>query len=145
MGHTIDETMLYIISLTCCVRKGDVPAATLALLIELGFSPSSDGFTYLRKAIHLQYLDQRKRASEIYLEIVAYFGSGTTVQQVEHAILTAIDSAWKSRNAETWEYFFDEKKIGKKKRPGNKEFIAHIACIMELWFSHCQEVSYGIQ
>ena len=145
MGHAVNETLIYVISLACDVRRGDVPAAILALLIELGFQTSSDGFTYLRKAILIRYQNPAIRLSEIYNEIIHSSGLSLTANQVEQAILGAIDSAWKNRNREKWEYFFSEQRTGKKKRPGNKEFIAQIACFMELWFSHCQEVSYGIK
>ena len=145
MGHTVNETLVYVISLACDVRKGDVPAAILALLIELGFQSSADGFGYLRKAIHIRYLNSDLRLTEIYEQIVCTSDSGITVNQVEQAVLSAIDNAWKNRDVEKWDYFFSERRTGNKKRPGNKEFIAQIACFMELWFSHCQEVGYGIK
>jgi len=145
MEHTVNETLIYVISLACDVRRGDVPAAILALLIELGFQSSSDGFGYLRKAILMRYMEPDRRLAEIYTKIVGSSDSGATTNQVEQAILSAIDSAWKNRDTEKWDYFFSEQRTGKKKKPGNKEFIAQIACFMELWFSHCQEVSYGIK
>lgn len=145
MGHTVNETLVYVISLACDVRKGDVPAAILALLIELGFQSSADGFGYLRKAIHIRYLNPDLRLTEIYEQIVCTSNSGITVNQVEQAVLSAVDNAWKNRDVEKWDYFFSERRTGNKKRPGNKEFIAQIACFMELWFSHCQEVVYGIK
>ena len=131
--------------MACDVRKGDVPAAILALLIELGFQSSADGFGYLRKAIHIRYLNPDLRLTEIYEQIVCTSNSGITVNQVEQAVLSAVDNAWKNRDVEKWDYFFSERRTGNKKRPGNKEFIAQIACFMELWFSHRQEVVYGIK
>lgn len=145
MGHSVSETLVYVISLACDVRKGDVPAAILALLIELGFQTSSDGFGYLRKAIFVRYQSPVLRMSEIYNELVDSSDSSLHANQVEQAILSSIESAWKNRDQEKWDYFFSERRTGKKKKPGNKEFIAQIACFMELWFSHCQEVSYGIK
>ena len=145
MEHAVNETLIYVISLACDVRKGDVPAAILALLIELGFQTSSDGFGYLRKAIFVRYQSPEVRMSEIYNTLVGSSDASLTVSQVEQAILSSIESAWKSRDQEKWDYFFREQRTGKRKKPGNKEFIAQIACFMELWSSHCQEVSYGIK
>lgn len=145
MEHTVNETLIYVISLACDVRKGDVPAAILAVLIELGFQTCSDGFVYLRKAIHARYRNPDARLAEIYNEIVESSDSAQSVKQVEQAILFCLDSAWKNRDQGKWDYFFSEQKTGKRKKPGNKEFVAQIACFMELWFSHCQEVSYGIK
>ena len=145
MEHTVNETLIYVISLACDVRKGDVPAAILALLIELGFQTYSDGFVYLRKAIYARYQNTEIRMSEIYNEVVDSSDASLNANQVEQAILASIESAWKNRDQDKWDYFFSEQRTGKKKKPGNKEFIAQIACFMELWFSHCQEVSYGIK
>lgn len=145
MEHAVNETLIYVISLACDVRRGDVPAAILAVLIELGFQTSSDGFGYLRKAIFVRYQSPEVRMSEIYNTVVGSSDASLTVSQVEQAILSSIESAWKIRDQEKWDYFFSERRTGKKKKPGNKEFIAQIACFMELWFSHCQEVSYGIK
>lgn len=145
MEHTVNETLIYVISLACDVRRGDVPAAILAVLIELGFQTCSDGFTYLRKAIFARYRNPDARLVEIYDEIVESSDSAQSGKQVEQAILFCLDNAWKNRDPEKWDYFFSEQKTGKKKKPGNKEFVAQIACFMELWFSHCQEVSYGIK
>jgi len=145
MEHTVNETLIYVISLACDVRRGDVPAAILAVLIELGFQTCSDGFTYLRKAIFARYRNPDARLAEIYDEIVESSDSAQSGKQVEQAILFCLDNAWKNRDPEKWDYFFSEQKTGKKKKPGNKEFVAQIACFMELWFSHCQEVCYGIK
>ena len=145
MEHTVNETLIYVISLACDVRRGDVPAAILAILIELGFQTSSDGFWYLRRAIFLRYQKPEIRLTEVYEEISCASSSSLTVNQIEQAILSAIDSTWKNRNKEKWDYFFNEQRTGKRKRPGNKEFIAQLACFMELWVSHCQEVSHGIK
>lgn len=145
MEHSVNETLVYVISLACDVRRGDVPAAILAVLIELEFQSSTDGFSYLRKAILLRYQNPERRLIEIYHQIVSDFDDEVTVNQIEQAILSAIDAAWRNRDTEKWDYFFSERRTGNRKRPGNKEFIAQIACFMELWFSHCQEVSYAIK
>lgn len=142
MDHTVNETLEYVISLSCDIRKGDVPAAILAVLIELGFQSHMDGFWILRKAILIKYERQELRMSMVFEEIVTSSGCGMSHNQMEQAILSSIDSAWKNRDIEKWDYFFSEERMGKQRKPTNKEFISHMACFMELWNSHCQEVCY---
>lgn len=141
MEHPVNDTLAYVILLAFNIRNGDIPAAILAVLIELGFQSSVDGFGYLRKAIYLKYQNPDMRLTEIYQEIVQTSSSVQSPSQVEQAILAAIENAWRNRNLETWDYFFSEKRMGKRRRPTNKEFICQMACFMELWDSHCREVA----
>ena len=143
MEPAVNETLVYVISLARDLRNGDVPAAVLALLIELGLQSSSDGFTYLRQAICIRWENPNMKLPDIYERIVSSADPGTTVRQVEQAMLSAIGHAWKHRNVAKWDYFFREEGTGKRKKPGNKDFIFHLACVMELWVSHCQGVSCG--
>ena len=139
MVHTVNETLRYVISLAEDVSKGDVPAAILTVLIELGFHSHTDGFTYLRSAILIKAQNPGLRLTAVYQEILEISGDASSYGVVEQAILTAITSAWNERNAEVWEYFFSERRMGKRRKPSNKEFISQIACFMELWSSHCKE------
>ena len=139
MEHTVNETLVYVISLAGGVRSGDISAAILAVLIELELQSCADGFGYLRKAILIRCQNPHGRLSDIYEQIARESDPGTTVNQIEQAILSVIENAWKNRDPEKWDYFFSERKTGTRKKPGNKEFIARMACIMELWCSHCQE------
>lgn len=143
MDHTVNETLEYVISLSCDIRRGDVPAAILAVLIELGFQSHMDGFWILRKAILIKYEHQELRMSMVFEEIITSAGFEMSYNQMEQAVLSAIDSAWKNRDIEKWDYFFSEERMGKVRKPTNKEFISHMACFMELWNSHCQEVCYA--
>lgn len=143
MEYTIDDTLVYVSLLTRHVQKGDVPAAILALLMDLGFQAHTDGFGHLRKSIHLKYKNSDMRLSAVYQEIIRAGGFEIGSNQVDQAIRCAIDNAWKYRDAEKWDYFFSEKRMGKSKRPSNSEFIAQMACIMELWLSKCKEESYA--
>lgn len=143
MKRTVNETQEYVISLTCHVRKGDVSAAILAVLFELGFQTYVDGFWYLRKAILIRCENPDIRLSAIYQEIIRITDSTMNSAQVEQAILSCIATAWDNKNREQWDYFFSEETMGRKRKPSNKEFIAQLACVMELWCSHCKEVSYG--
>lgn len=145
MEHIVNETLEYVISLTPHVRNDDVPSAILMLLLELGFRSGSDGFGYLRKAILMRCNDPDMRISAIYQEIAHTSRYKVGRNQVEQAILGAIETAWKNRDAQKWDYFFSAEKMGKSKRPSNKEFISELGCIMELWRNCCKEGCYGIK
>lgn len=145
MEHSVNSTLAYLISLVCDVRNGDVPAAILAVLIELDFQPYMDGFSYLRKVILLKHDNPDMRLSVMYEEIVRTSDSAFCAKQVEQAIISAIESAWENRDKAKWDYFFSEEKMGKKTKPTNKEFISQMACFMELWSSHCKGVQYAIK
>ena len=142
MGITIDDTLLHILLLTRHLERGNVPAAALAILIELGFSPQSDGFGYLRKAIYLKYRNPDLRFSLIYLMAGQLTDPVTGPRQVEEAIRGAISSAWKRHDEEEWSYFFPAGKGRGDKCPANGDFIARMACILELWNCCSKEVVY---
>ena len=142
MYCTVDETLQYVLDLTRHISKGDVPAAALALLIEMGFQTNVDGFWQLRDAIVLKWIDYRRRFSEIYEEIGADYGLLGT-KPVEERIRIVLESAWNNRNEISWGYFFSDKRTGKLKRPTTGTFIGHMACVLELWNRSCKEVSYA--
>ena len=65
-------------------------------------------------------------------------------KQVDQAIRNAIEAAWEDRNRSKWDYFFPESELGEDTKPTNKDFIAEIACVMELWRKCRREVvRYG--
>lgn len=142
MERTIDDTIVYVLFLTRHIRGGDVPAALLALLVELGFSPSWDGFGYLRKIILMRYENPDLRFNELYREVGQKCVPALSSEQVEQAIRSAIDAAWKNRDDTEWRYIFPNRKGKAAKRPSNGDFIATMACVMELWCSGCREVYY---
>lgn len=137
----VDDTLVYILLLTRHIRKGDVSSAVLALLVELGFTPGADGFGYLRKAILLKYNNPDMRCSELYSEVGCHCHPEAGNAQVERAIRTAVDAAWKNGNAQEWSYFFINRKSSSGK-PTNGDFISTIACVMELWCNSCKEECY---
>lgn len=140
MFRTIDDTMSYVSILTRHVQKDDLSAAILAVLSELEFQAHLDGFSYLRKSIFLKTVHSDMRLAAIYLEIIRIYNFEVGDTQIDQAIRSSIGSAWKNRNKEKWGYFFSEGD-GKSQKPSNFEFIARIACFMEMWNSWCKEVS----
>lgn len=143
MEHTIDNTLEYIIFLTRHIRKGNVPGAILAVLMELGFPEYCDGFGYLRKAIYIKYCDSCIRFSAIYLSIAQKYSPGADSNQIEQDIRAVINLAWKVRDTEKWCRFFPTDKNGWLDKPSNGRFIARFACLMELWNDIREEVSYA--
>lgn len=135
MQHRVNETLEYVISLAVHVRRGDISAATLTVLIELGFQTHVDGFVYLRKALQMRCDKADMRLSDIYREIADACDISISSRQIEQAIITAIDLAWQNRDNEKWSYFFREEFL--KSKPSNKVFIAQLACFLELWRDCC--------
>ena len=91
MQHRVNETLEYVISLAVHVRRGDISAATLTVMIELGFQTHVDGFVYLRKALQMRCDKADMRLSDIYREIADTSDTSISSRQIEQAIVTAID------------------------------------------------------
>lgn len=136
-----DQALAYVLHLARHLPKGNVSAATLTLLIELGFATHFDGFYYLRYAILMKTKYPDMRVVEIYSEIADHYASGTGYASVERTIRSAIEAAYKQRSAEVWSYFFWDIHMGKKSGcPTAGTFICQMACVIELWCSCCEEV-----
>ena len=139
MERTIDDTMEYVLVLTRHIHKGDIPAAILAVLVELKLRPHRAGFPFLRNSIYMKALNNELELDAIYLELIRICSSALGNKQIDQAIRNSIAEAWKCRNKEKWGYFFDEEEGSR--RPSNFEFICQIACFIELWYSWSKEVS----
>lgn len=135
MRNTIDNTIQYVTSLTHCFCTGDINAAILAILLDLGFSVQCEGFTHLRLAIERKYICPQYRCQDIYDAVSSAYGGTITQCQIEQAIRSAIDSAWNIGAQEQWDLLFPSKQSSRRKRPSNLEFISRVACILELWAS----------
>ena len=93
-----------------------------SLMIKLGFSPKHLGYKYLLTAIDIYLLNPEiSTTKELYPTVAARHN----VEQanVEHAIRTAIEAAWKRGNAENWNALLPE--CGRS-RPTNSTFILRI-------------------
>ncbi len=54
-----------------------------------------------------------------------------TVTQVEKAIRTSVENAWKERSDQVWAMYFAKTKTGKVSKPSNADFLARIAlCVL---------------
>lgn len=137
-----DETLRYVQFLARRFDKRDVKAVTLIILYDLNIMPSNDGFEYLRRAIEMQHARSVRTVTKgIYPLIASIYDTNDSWKAVEQAIRRAIKTAWNERDEEVWNLFFLPRKGRKPKCPSNKEFIARIACVIELWQS-CKEADY---
>ena len=78
----------------------------------------------------------------MYSEIARKHGAGVTSQQVEQAIRSAIEGAWKVREEDLWRVYFAPDRLGNLKKPQSIVFITRIGQFLELWRGCCKEVSY---
>ena len=137
-----DDTLNYVQFLARRIDKQDIPAFILLILFDLGIALDNEGFFYLRRAIELQYAKTDPAyAMGIYHTLSHSFDSGDSWESVAQAIRRVIKTAWAMRDPEIWDLFFPPRRGVKPKCPSNKEFIATISCIIELWQS-CKEVAY---
>lgn len=142
MKSRTEETLRYVQFLARRFDKRNVNAVTLLILYDLGFTPSMDGFEYLRAAIE-GHLTRRSPfiIKGIYPSITSIQDDDDSWQYIDQAIRRAIKAAWDTREYELWERFIPFSSRKKAKCPSNKEFIARISCIIELW-QGCKEADY---
>ena len=139
MKSRTDETLRYVQFLARHFDKQNIKAVTLVILFDLGFTPSSDGFVYLRQVIEQQYA---KTSPTIIKWMYSNFGAVTdSWNYIDQAIRRAIKNAWNERDTEIWKLFFPVNGNRTPKCPTNKEFISRIICIIELW-QNCKEADY---
>ena len=135
MTHTVDSTIQYIRELTRYFRQGDIDAAILAVLFDLGFSAQCEGFSQLRIAIRYRYDHPHSNCHEVYEAVIRGTDPSATETQIEQTVRSAISSARTRGPAEQWDLLFPAGRNGRRSRPSNFEFISRIACVLELWAS----------
>lgn len=136
-------------SLECALRRMSLLARHLnrcdpryiivILLMELGVSPTHDGFEYLKLAISMVFEDPWLSVTkEVYPNVSAACKRCVSDKQVEKAIRGAIQAAWKNMDKDAWARYFPLDLDGKIAKPSNAEFITRLARILELWKGCCQ-------
>ena len=140
---TIGDTLDHALFLAEHLHRCDLQYMALAVLFELRVPRNYDGFDYLKNAI-LLYHDNpvQKLSKELYPAIGKMYEQRPGKLQVEQAIRSAINAAWKDRNEKVWRIYFQADGDGRLKKPSNAELIADIALFLKLWQGCCQEVSY---
>ena len=87
------------------------------------------GYTYLRESIPIYAKDpQQAITKELYPAVAKLCGS--SVDQVERAMRTAIERAWKRRDDQIWRLYFTPQSDGSIKKPSNSEFISRLADLL---------------
>ena len=93
-----------------------------SLLLSLNVSTKHDGFAYLREAVLLMAKNPGQSVTKVLYPEVAHI-CGCNKDNVERSIRTALDSAWKKRDNETWRKYFPNA----HHRPSNAVFISRLA------------------
>lgn len=114
-------------------RKNTDPVAqTVVHLHTLNFPTHLDGYQQLCVAIPMFAKNPNMRLSkELYPAIAKHFGLPDP-RTVEHSIRKAIGAAWAKRNSAVWAKYLPPKADGSISCPSNKEFISHVAEMLEL-------------
>ena len=136
-----DDTLKYVQFLARRFDKHNIKAVILIILFDLGFTLSNDGFEYLKAAIEMHY---SKTASSTIKEIypaISRINGTHSWHYIDQAIRRAIRLAWNGRDSKNWELFFPLSNQENSTCPSNKEFIARISYIIELW-QNCEEANY---
>ena len=136
IGRTLDHALFFARRIQNC----DPSCIVLLILIEMGFETQQDGFFYLKHAVVQFFREPGHLAKNIYPAIIGLYSSEITPQQMDSAIRSVIDNAWKRRNDEVWSFYFPPDLKGKIRRPSNAEFISRIAVFVELWQGCCKGV-----
>ena len=108
----------------------DSRTAVSNLVLILGIRTKLDGYTYLLDAIPMAARNPGiSMTKELYPEVgKIHRVSGA---QVEKAIRSAINSAWKMRDDQVWRMYFPPGPDGRVARPTNSVFITRLAdCLM---------------
>lgn len=100
------------------------------LLAVLGFNMNSSGTSITEIALDLYRKNPSQTLSHELYSAVAALCNGSPAQ-VERAIRTSIESAWKNRNEEVWRLYFALGKAGNVSKPTNADFLARISGCME--------------
>ena len=112
--------------------KSDPSNQTQVHLHILNFLTHLDGYHQLCIGIPIFAKNPNMRLSkELYPAIAAHFGY-PDARTVEHSIRKAIEAAWTCKNTAVWAKYFPPKSDGTIPCPTNKEFISHVAEMLEL-------------
>ena len=138
MTTDIEKTLDHTLFLARRFRIYDAKYIAKILVLEFGVQPRYDGYRYLIQAIVL-YMESPVQLSvkNLYLALTALYNGTVGVMQIEQSIRSAIRQAWKNRNDQIWYCYFPHNANGEIDRPSNGDFIATIACVVDLWRGWC--------
>lgn len=127
------EALKYISFLSRRLHEFDIMALATLIMIDLNFAETHDGFDYLRRAIalYLQYHD-RVQMKMLYSDVGSSYPKRVRWKQVERSMRYAIEEAWENSDDMKWRRLFPVGKNGNPVKPTSSEFIARIACLIEV-------------
>ena len=139
------NTLYHALFLAQHLSKCDIQDGLVYILLELRVPCHCLGYHYVRMAILLFYQDPvHTLLTGITQSVMEQFSSALSYGQVEQAMRSVIDQAYKNCDPQLWGYYFHTYGKRKSGRPTNSEFVTQIANFMELWQACCKEVSYEI-
>ena len=116
------ETLLFPVSL-------DPVDDINALLVRLGVRTSQQGFRFLRSGILRLMEDPTQQLTKsLYPAIGEEFG--TTRDNVEKGLRTAVTCAWQGRRDELWRFYFPPAPSGQIPKPTAGQFLRRLADVM---------------
>ena len=140
-----EDTLYHALFLAQHLSKCDLQDGLVYVLLELQMPSHNIGYHYVKAAILLFCQDPvHLLLTGIYQMVGQKLDPSANYKQMEQAMRSAINQAYKNCDPQVWEYYFHPKGKYKPKRPSNYEFISQIANFMELWQACCKEVSYEI-
>ena len=138
MTKTIDRTLDHALFFARRLQDCDPICVILLVLIELRFETHKDGFGYLKHSIDRYFQEPGHLTKDIYPSVAEMYSTDITSLQMDTAIRSVIEDAWKRRDDEMWSYYFPPDQNGKNHKPSNAEFISRIAVFVELWRGCCK-------
>ena len=116
------------------MKRQNVQSVILLILYDLRIPVNCDGFGYLKHAI---YIASQINSQIVEAEILEAVGNLYTpkvgFRNMDTAIHTAIQKAWKTRLDDRWKRYLPEYLAERRKPPSNLEFICAIVYFLELW------------
>ena len=107
------------------IPQVDLTSKVSAMLLDLGFTPRTDGFRFLQSAIPRYFADPaQSMTKELYVDVgEEYRKSGL---QVERSMRSAIEHAFADGDPAVWAHYFPVPG-GIAFRPANGDFISRMA------------------
>lgn len=100
-----------------------------SLLVRLGIRTSQQGFRFLRWGILLLMDDPTQQLTKsLYPAIAAEFG--TSKENVEKALRTAVTTAWRNRSDQIWRSYFPPSPSGQIPKPTAGQFLRRLTDVV---------------
>ncbi len=130
-ANSLRVRLLDMLAQSSSLQESPLNAQVIYHLHTLRFSPHLDGYHHLCIGIPLYGMNPTQRLNkELYPEVARRCGL-PDMRTVEHCIRTAIENAWKHRDAVVWAKYFPPDRNGRMHCPSNKVFISTIAQMLK--------------